>query len=235
MATINQNTTDLQAILNLANSLPEKVDTSGTATVADIYTGKTATVNDQKITGTNPYNAANVDPVVTSALTALADKGVDTAGADLFDLAELIAAIEAGGAAVAYGSVTPTSNTYNLVVTHGLGVIPDVVMFWMNDQISNSSQIETDTLYFGLATPNDDIFSGENVYSTFQSGTTTYSSRYITGSGNLTTSASMANIFKTYGAPHSGTNETFTLGDNISELFLKASCTYHWIAIGGLA
>lgn len=94
---LESNTAALEAILEMASSLPDKVDTSGTATAADIYTGKTATVDDVKLTGTNPYNAANVDPQVTSILSALTDKGVDTTGAGLDDIAGLIAAIESGG------------------------------------------------------------------------------------------------------------------------------------------
>ena len=81
-------------------SIPEKIDTSGTAVAADIYEGKTATVNDVRLTGSNPYNAANVDPAVANALAALAEKGVDTSGKWLADIAGLIASIEAGGGGV---------------------------------------------------------------------------------------------------------------------------------------
>lgn len=173
MATINQNTTDLQALLNLANSLPEKVDTSGTATAADIYTGKTATVNDQKITGTNPYNAANVDPAVTSALTALADKGVDTTGADLFDLAELIAAIEAGGGGsnVAYGSFTPTSAVDSYTLTHGLGKVPDFIMLVRKGD--NQNELNAKILLSAVASAEADIQSFSACYSK-SSGTYNY-------------------------------------------------------------
>lgn len=100
MSNLNQNTASLRAVLDTINALPSKVDTSGTATAADIFTGKTATVNDAKLTGTNPYNAANVDPAVADALAALVEKGMDTTGAGLAELAGLIAAIEAGGGGI---------------------------------------------------------------------------------------------------------------------------------------
>ena len=121
---LTQNTTSLQSLLETINSLPDYVDTSGTAVAADIYTGKTATVNNAKVTGTNPYNAANVDPAVTSALAALAEKGVDTTGAGLANLATLIAAIEAGGGGdiapfsdIIIGTITPAENMTSLNYT----------------------------------------------------------------------------------------------------------------------
>lgn len=103
---LSNNTASLTAVLESVNALPEKIDTSGTAVAADIYAGKTATVNDVKLTGSNPYNADNVDPAVANALAELAEKGVDTAGAGLADIAGLIASIEAGGGAKVVSGTT---------------------------------------------------------------------------------------------------------------------------------
>ena len=135
MPNLNQNTTDLQSLLESVNALPKKVDTSGTATASDIFTGKTATVNDTLLTGTNPYNAANVDPAVTSALNALVEKGVDTSGKGLADLGSLIAAIEAGGGEFKYatGSITPSEDIKSITITHNLGRIPDFFLFFGNN------------------------------------------------------------------------------------------------------
>lgn len=107
---IQNNTTGLSTLKDLINALPEYIDTTGTAVAADIYSGKTATVGGVKLTGTNPYNAANVDPAVADAITALTDKGVDATGAGLADLAGLIAGIESGatfnGSPVLLGTFT---------------------------------------------------------------------------------------------------------------------------------
>lgn len=105
----------------------EIIDTSGSATEADILIGKTATVNDEKLTGTMPNNGAmdktmdgvntksvsvpagytsggtvsmdnTVDNAVAAALAALTEKGVTVpAGANVTGLADLIAAVESGG------------------------------------------------------------------------------------------------------------------------------------------
>lgn len=57
-------------------------------------------------------------------LTALAEKGVDTTGAGLSDIAGLVAAIEAGGVAVKTGMLTMASDEINVTITHDLGEVP---------------------------------------------------------------------------------------------------------------
>lgn len=148
--------------------------------------------------------------------------------------AEAIAAIETGGGGVAYGSVTPTSNSYNTTITHNLGVIPDLVFFWMNQQITSGRL--ADTLYCGVSMPNNKVFDGSKALAVFQGSTTSSSasSRWISGSGNLTSPPS-SSLLTVYGAPNSATETTFRLGDDIGSMFLRASCTYHWVAIRGLS
>jgi len=144
---LQTNTASLTALLESVNALPDKIDTSGTATAADIYEGKTATVNDTKLTGTNPYNAANVDPAVTSALAAIAEKGVDTTGAGLADIATLVAAIEAGGGEgktnkllIRMNEEQRMNSTTPAVFEHGLGSVPDFFILFDRGGASAANQ-----------------------------------------------------------------------------------------------
>lgn len=212
---LTQNTTSLQSLLETINSLPDYVDTSGTAVAADIYTGKTATVNNAKVTGTNPYNAANVDPAVTSALAALAEKGVDTTGAGLANLATLIAGIEAGGGGdfkVCAGKVVfaEKQNT-PYVITHNLGVVPS---FAYIQSISPRIYDATSSYQLRLAsgwlkevfeTIKDDANISTGVQTSFTSNASSdapYTNRDITGEDGFFNYANETTItfnFKSYG------------------------------------
>ena len=69
---------------------------------------------------------------------AIEGKGVTVPEATLLDgMASLIESIEAGGGSggtqLAYGTFTPAADTYNYVVTHNLGVMPDFIVVWSSD------------------------------------------------------------------------------------------------------
>lgn len=73
-----------------------------------------------------------ISGAVSAALAALTEKGVTVPdGTKVDGLAALIAAIEAGGggAKIATGSFTLTSNTAYYQIKHGLGFLPTLVLF----------------------------------------------------------------------------------------------------------
>ena len=69
---------------------------------------------------------------------AIEGKGVTVPDGTLLDgMAALVEAISAGGgsggAQLAYGTFTPAADTYDYVVTHNLGVMPDFIVVWSSD------------------------------------------------------------------------------------------------------
>lgn len=91
---------------------------------------------------------ARIKGNINAALAAIAEKGVTVPDGSTSDaLAELIAAIEAGGSAsgfakVATGTVT-TSHTRlsKLEIAHGLGVAPDFAMLYVETSVFDKSGI----------------------------------------------------------------------------------------------
>lgn len=91
---------------------------------------------------------STVDNAVTAALSALVEKGVEVPeGTNVTGLAALIAAIEAGGAKVATGTVTPSSVVSSLTITHSLGVTPIIVILMLQSQGKNTSLSNLYTAY----------------------------------------------------------------------------------------
>ena len=75
---------------------------------------------------------------------AIEGKGVTVPEATLLDgMASLIESIEAGGGSggtkLAYGTFTPAADTYDYVVTHNLGVKPDLIVVWSSDASTPST------------------------------------------------------------------------------------------------
>lgn len=105
--------------------------TGDDVTAAALYEGvKAHDKSGAQITGTNPYNAANVDPAVTSALAALTEKGVDTTGKWLADIAGLVSAIESGGGSVQFHmqTWTPAEDVSMGNIQHGAGFAPNIAL-----------------------------------------------------------------------------------------------------------
>ena len=183
---LNNNTASLESILAAVNALPDKPDTSGTATAADIFEGKTATVNDEKLTGTNPYNAANVDPAVTSALAAIAEKGVDTTGAGLSDIAGLIAAIEAGGGGMSSGTYIAANDTdsSSVTLTLNFGFTPKLFIM-LSLSTGDMTGTESQAYYAYLSNEDTNYWRTYAFSSTNSSGITAQRRAY--GKNNIAT------------------------------------------------
>jgi len=81
-------------------------------------------------------NLGTANTHVADALAALTEKGVDSTGKGLADLAALIAAIEAG-AKLTYGEITTAEDveipvkTMMLPIEHGLGEKPNFAFIWL--------------------------------------------------------------------------------------------------------
>ena len=179
-----------------------------------------------------------ISGAVSAALAALSEKGVEVpAGTKVDGLAALIAAIEAGGGGggnISWGTFTLTSDTKDYVVTHNLGVVPDIFLFWMTNQ--KTSNLTKNELFFGVNTSESfcDFIGGTWCgASTIMTGTTSTSARYMTTSANVTRQG--GNFMTLYGAPGSANATTVKLATSKENYFLCNGFDYVWVAIGGLS
>ena len=210
--------------------------TSDSVTEEALYSGEKAhDKSGAQIVGTNPYNAANVDPAVDSILAALTEKGVDTTGAGLADIAALVAGIQNGGGEgevsngpatlLATGTITPSEdissikkgssiNDTPLEIVHNIGKIPKAVFLYHKSGTQSSSAL---VAYAEIHKGTDNSYSKSDIILTRKA-----SSNYYNASGaNL----SSAKIFQ-------WTEDTVYLGHNNSSTTLKAGCTYEWFVYG---
>ena len=77
---------------------------------------------------------------VSAALSAIVEKGVTVPDGSTSDaLAELIASIEAGGGKIANGTYTPNGTTSSIIFSHGLGVLPNLIVAYTTASIEELS------------------------------------------------------------------------------------------------
>ena len=95
------------------------------------------TTGEQKVSAITPSIVGNLDAssFAASIVTAVEGKGVTVPSGTLLDgMAALIESIEAGGAAggavVAYGKITPASDTTTITIEHNIGAVPDFFAIW---------------------------------------------------------------------------------------------------------
>ena len=104
------------------------------------------TTGEQKVSAITPSIVGNLDAssFAASIVAAIEGKGVTVPDGTLLDgMAALIESIEvgggSGGAQLAYGTFTPAADTYDYVVTHNLGVVPDLIVVWSSDASTPST------------------------------------------------------------------------------------------------
>lgn len=183
-------------------------------------------------------NLDTANTAVDDALAALVEKGVTVPdGTKVDDLAALIAAIESGGSGggnISWGTFTLASDTKNYVVTHDLGVVPDIFLFWMTNQKTRG--LTGEELFFGVNTTESfkNLTGGSYVgASTIMSGTTSSSARYMTTSASIASAG--GSFVSLYGAPGSANETTIKLATSAESYFLCNGFCYVWVAIGGLS
>lgn len=75
--------------------------------------------------------------------TAIEGKGVTVPDGTLLDgMASLIESIQAGGgggAVVAYGKITPASDTTTITIEHNIGAVPDFFAIWGDDSYTTEN------------------------------------------------------------------------------------------------
>lgn len=223
------------------------------AVVTDILSGKTAYVNGSKLTGTMTNNGAisktmdgvtikstaipagytsggtvsmdsTVDNAVTAAIIALTDKGVTVPdGTNVTGLADLIAAIEAGGVDmnVVTGTFTPVERVSTYEIEHGLGVIPKVILLESNisgvslDSSPISGEVITVSYAHGYMTCARYVYSAGGKFYVY------HNKDYdITTSNKAVTSAGISNA-----------NETTLVFYGLTSYF-QTTRTYCWVIMG---
>lgn len=212
----------------------------GTETLIDL-TGDTVTP-EVLLAGYTAHNASG-EPVEGDALipddvdAALTEKGVTVPdGARISELAALISEIEVGGgggAKSSHGTYTFTSNysgSAYFTITHGLGVIPDLVIFILAGVRYSANKYES-TVYFAIKSGAKDVVGDIPMqFDITKKNSTNAGSGYyyytVNQSDGLDTTKS--------GYLISHANETtFRVSASIMNYFYSGR-TYAWFAFGGL-
>lgn len=146
---------------------------------------------------------------VSAALSAIAEKGVTVPdGSNSDALAELIAAIEAGGSApgfakVATGTMTPSNNRTSLDVYHEFGQAPNVAVVYLSASNTPSSGV-----YFSIIKTGGQYYNFGKLSGSF--------SGYVATNPNKP----LTNYYAYF---------TAKLSSSVTSYFIKGY-TYRWIA-----
>lgn len=175
-------------------------------------------------------NAAKAD-----ILAALTEKGVDTSGAGLADIAALVAGIEAGGGGgnFATGTFTVTSDVNYRNITHDLGTIPNLFIVWSNDVTAGSS-LYIITLASFVPDPTDTQKQAA-VIKFYSSGSETVNvtTQYSSGISITGSASSSTDYAKTPYVANVNENECRVHGyygsASSSQRKFKSGATYKWI------
>ena len=161
--------------------------------------------------------ASSANSHKTDIMFALSEKGVDTTGAGLADIATLVSAIGAGRVAVKTGMLTMASDDSNVTITHDLGEVPYFFAIFQihKSGFTTSPSYAVSALWGFLEKPIDDGYSMWAIQGT----------SYTAFSDTIDTTNN--------GRPLYNATET-TIKTRRSSYTLPAGFTYYWLAIGGL-
>lgn len=179
----------------------------------------------------NEYLVNNAD--LLAVANAIREKAESTDGLVFpSGFVEAISGIESGGGyPIAWGSFTLITDTTDYIVTHNLGIVPDLVFYW-----GGSSKKSTSHMVMAVSKRDNSVFTGTNIVPIKANSTSDYyATRMLGAVGSLDTTKSSGSI-PCYGGAMNATESTFTLCDSgeKSGLYLHNSLTYNWVAIGGL-
>ena len=168
---------------------------------------------------------------VTDILAALTEKGVDTTGAGLSDVAALIAGIQAGGGTkIETGEFTLTEDAQQYEVTHSLGETPKVLLCWVKTYITAASYL---TGGMGVMVGNVD----ENI-PIYNTGTTTKAHYFYPGNSTHPSITGVVGGTQTKnGAFYAANPSSFRIcyaGNSTTiktDYKLKSGVTYVWVAV----
>lgn len=164
---------------------------------------------------------------VEAALAALAEKGVDTSGKGLADIAGLIASIEAGGGAqVATGSVTFAeqieigANSY-VLFEHNAGFTPRIFLFYSSESVNTSKQLAASVVYASEIMPQygQGVFSSSGKYSS-SGNSGHFRISFINSDGHLAGTK-----------VNEKTAVVWAFNEQVAT-YITAGTIYNWIAIG---
>ena len=197
---------------------------------------------------------STVDDAVTAAITALTDKGVTVPdGTNVTGLADLIAAIESGGATIVTGTVTTTDESF-YCVEHGLGLVPRVfaiscqsvpttltkhdgyfsLRFINPDSCTETSMALLGHAYVGVTGASEVRYN----HAYYSSGMGQYSGYKILSDTEITQSdVNSSNLSAVHKAPINKNYFAFTTSDNASgsesysNMYFRLNTTYRWWVI----
>ena len=162
---------------------------------------------------------------------AIEGKGVTVPEATLLDgMASLIESIEAGGGAVvAYGIITPSSDTTTITVEHNMGVIPDFFAIW-----GDSSYKAANYNILLINFRNDQVFFDKRSNVMIKSKDTN-SYKY----GDAENATSFSGTTKPFVATEQNivlTTESIGKGSNNAPTYFRSGVGFRWIAVynGGM-
>ena len=184
---------------------------------------------------------------VNEKMTAIADairaKTGGTGPLTLDGMAEAISSIQTGnsggGIQFSTGTFTPSEDSTSCTISHGLGVRPDIVVYWAEE----ATKIAMTMIFGANAIEGVMDVSGSNgpvpaasaaQYTTNEIGAYFWGPKTTSsGQKSYLDQGSSKETYRPYCAPNTANNETFKIGCG-KDYYARAGMSYRWIAIAGV-